>query len=151
MIDPYDKARPAAPWSCDDWDDDDDAKCAGSGEACIKAKCCRDKNQRCFKKNDQWAQCRVSCAPGIDPVDKAAKKHDTPWSCDKWEDAPETPAIACSANGKDNCMYTRCCKDPASKCFKKDDGYASCNKTCNKSINPNDPPEHRRIWSCDIM
>lgn len=150
MVDPWDKAKPPAPWSCDDWDADED-KCAGPGEACILVKCCRDKKQRCFKKNGQWAQCRISCAPGIDPVDQAANKHATPWSCKKWDDTPETPSFACSEDKIANCMYNRCCKNAGSTCFKKDDGWAACNQTCTKDINPEDPIAHRRKWSCDIM
>lgn len=31
-------------------------------------------------------------------------------------------------------MKTRCCSNPQSTCFKKDDGWAACNETCEETI-----------------
>lgn len=149
MIDPYDLAKPATEWSCEDWDSDVD-KCSGDSESCTMSKCCRNTKQRCFRKNKDWAQCRVSCAPGVSPHDKAKNKHVTPWSCEKI-DTSEVPNRFCSKDVSSNCFDTRCCQNSTSTCFKKDDGWAACNKTCTKDFNPIDPPQHRRIWSCDLM
>lgn len=53
--------------------------CAGTGEDCRAAGCCRDASLRCFQKNEWWAMCRASCTPGVDPNDPP--EHRTPWSC----------------------------------------------------------------------
>jgi len=125
------------PWSCDDWDLTP-KKCAGPWEGCLKSKCCKEPKQRCFKKNDHWAQCRDSCRPGLDERDKQMGKHLGNWSCENFDDTP-LPAN-CSADEAENCWTTRCCTNPESKCFKKDAGWAACNATCTEAINPGDQP-----------
>mmetsp|Transcript_114864 Transcript_114864/g.223143 ORF Transcript_114864/g.223143 Transcript_114864/m.223143 type:complete len:299 (+) Transcript_114864:92-988(+) len=152
-IDPHDQQAGVhvQPWSCDDWDSTPH-KCAGSWEGCLNTKCCKDPKQRCFKKNDHWAQCRNSCKPGIDEHDRKMGKHVGNWSCEKFDDTP-LPAN-CSKDAVDsaeNCLTTRCCMNPNSKCFKKDDGWAACNETCTEAIWDKDPAEHRRKWTCDIV
>jgi len=149
-IDPHDKqaGQHVQPWSCDDWDSTPN-KCAGSWEGCLNTKCCTDKRQICFKKNDHWAQCRNSCKPGIDDHDKKMGKHVGNWSCEKFDDTP--PPANCSADVEENCMKTRCCSNPQSTCFKKDDGWAACNETCEEAIWDKDPIEHRRPWKCDLV
>jgi len=149
-IDPHDQqtGQHVQPWSCDDWDSTPN-KCAGSWEGCLDTKCCTDKRQICFKKNDQWAQCRTSCKPGIDEHDRKLGKHLGNWSCEKFDDTP--PPANCSADVEENCMKTRCCSNPQSTCFKKDDGWAACNETCEEAICDKDPIEHRRPWKCDLV
>jgi len=149
-IDPHDKhtGKHVLPWSCDDWDLTPN-KCAGSWEGCLNSKCCKDPKQRCFKKNDHWAQCRDSCKPGLDEHDKKMGKHLGNWSCEKFDDTPH-PA-SCSADEAENCWTSRCCTNPLSKCFKKDDGWAACNATCIEAINPRDPPQHLRKWKCELV
>lgn len=148
-IDPYDQGSDKK-WSCEDWEDNTTGKCAGAWEACLNTKCCREKNQRCFKKNDLWAQCRDSCAPGIDPLDQATGVNVTAWSCIKFDKTPALPMANCSIDNV-NCFATRCCKNATSTCFKKDGGYAACRSNCTKDFYPLDPPEHRRKWVCDQM
>jgi len=58
--------------------------------------------------------------------------------------------IACSSF-TDNCMGSKCCKDAGFTCYKKNEHYANCNKTCTPGINHQDPEEHRTPWSCDIL
>jgi len=149
-IDPHDQnvGQHATPWSCDDWDFTPN-KCAGSWEGCLNTKCCKDTKQRCFKKNDHWAQCRDSCKPGIDEHDKKMGKHLGNWSCEKFDDTPD-PAN-CSADVDENCWETRCCANSTSTCFKKDNGWAACNETCAEAIWDKDPKEHQRKWKCDLV
>jgi len=149
-IDPLDKhlGKQVLSWSCDDWDLTP-SKCAGPWESCLHSKCCKHPKQRCFKKNDHWAQCRDSCSPGPDEHDKKTGKHLGNWSCQKFDDTL-LPAN-CSADETENCWSTRCCANLMSKCFKKDDGWAACNSTCTEAINPRDPPQHQHKWTCDLV
>jgi endoglucanase len=55
--------------------------CAAAKEDCQNEKCCRESNMKCFKKNQWFAACLATCAPGIhsdDPV-----QFQTPWSCEE--------------------------------------------------------------------
>lgn len=36
---------------------------------------------QCYRKNEYWSTCQLSCTPGVDPRDKI--KEQTPWSCEK--------------------------------------------------------------------
>lgn len=42
---------------------------------------------------------------------------------------------------QEDCSHTRCCRDPGSKCYKKDSLFATCLPSCLKSLH----------WSCDII
>jgi len=149
-IDPHDKAhiQNPQPWSCDDWDRTPN-KCAGRWEGCKHTKCCSDPKQRCFKKNDHWAQCRHSCKPGIDEHDRKMGKHVGEWSCEKFDETPDPEK--CSADVHENCWKTRCCSNSNSTCYKKDAGWAACNATCAEAIWDKDPKEHQRKWQCDLV
>lgn len=64
--------------------------CAGQHEDCRASKCCIHAGWACYEKNQQWAQCRTSCTPGIDQFDHP--DHRTPWSCNLLEDfSGDTP------------------------------------------------------------
>jgi len=64
--------------------------CAGQHEDCRASKCCIHAGWACYEKNEQWAQCRTSCTPGIDQWDHP--DHRTPWSCNLLEDfSGDTP------------------------------------------------------------
>jgi len=53
--------------------------CAEAGDDCAEMGCCQDASLRCFQKNEWWASCKASCAPGLDPSDPP--EHRTPWTC----------------------------------------------------------------------
>lgn len=59
-------------------------------------------------------------------------------------------------NDGDNCMQSRCCNNENSKCFKKNQHWASCNSTCDsfqlwipekKQFEKQD----EKIWQCDVL
>jgi len=54
-------------------------QCSGSGEDCRHTRCCSDPGARCYEKDDQWASCKASCAPGVDRWDPP--QYRTPWTC----------------------------------------------------------------------
>jgi len=64
---------------------------------------------------------------------------------------------ACSHNGWD-CQDTKCCIDPASKCYKKSGHWASCNETCSTNMKWNDTANawaktdnENEQWACDDL
>jgi len=69
-------------------------------EDCCSSQCCSDPSLTCYSKNEWWAQCRVSCTPGIDPTDPVGFQ--TPWSCEALPLVGTTSAApSCSAEGAD--------------------------------------------------
>jgi len=118
---------------------DSDGSCSSASTNCMTTRCCNDPFLTCYEKNAQWASCRSTCTPGIDPTE--APEHQTPWTC-----APVT-RDACSSNTQ-NCQDSRCCQDPSMTCYEKNQYWAQCKATCTPGIDPNDPVEHRTPWSC---
>merc|ERR1712014_401194 len=53
--------------------------CASSTEDCSASKCCKDLGRTCFQKDDYWAGCLESCAPGVHADDPP--QYQTPWTC----------------------------------------------------------------------
>lgn len=51
-------------------------ECAKSGNDCRKTKCCDDPNDFCYSRDKEWATCRSSCSPGIQPGSGEI------WSCE---------------------------------------------------------------------
>merc|ERR1719410_2713118 len=56
----------------------------------------------------------------------------------------------CSTSSED-CSHTACCRDPGFKCYKKDDYFAGCRKTCTPGIHTHDPVEFRTPWTCELV
>lgn len=55
------------------------ANCAVYGSNCWQQRCCKDPSQRCYMKDPQWAGCRETCTPGINPSDPMEVR--TAWTC----------------------------------------------------------------------
>eukprot|EP00404_Azadinium_spinosum_P032708 CAMPEP_0180566842 /NCGR_PEP_ID=MMETSP1037_2-20121125/6290_1 /TAXON_ID=632150 /ORGANISM="Azadinium spinosum, Strain 3D9" /LENGTH=465 /DNA_ID=CAMNT_0022583897 /DNA_START=27 /DNA_END=1420 /DNA_ORIENTATION=- len=53
--------------------------CSSAGHSCLTTLCCTDPGYQCFEKNVDFAACRKSCVPGLDPKDP--DKFRTEWSC----------------------------------------------------------------------
>jgi len=53
--------------------------CSAAHENCRATSCCSKPGWTCFEKNAEWASCRPSCTPGIDPNDHP--DYLTPWTC----------------------------------------------------------------------
>jgi len=100
---------------------------AAHTENCIEVKCCKDAGFECFEKNEWWASCHEHCTPGIHPQDKYP--HNTSWTCKKLTEGGKLKADDCSES-HENCMESRCCRDEGYKCFRKNEFWANCNKTC---------------------
>mmetsp|Transcript_35267 Transcript_35267/g.101284 ORF Transcript_35267/g.101284 Transcript_35267/m.101284 type:complete len:562 (-) Transcript_35267:151-1836(-) len=63
----------------------------------------------------------------------------------------ELPAASsCTANFQ-NCISSRCCEDPKSKCFAKDRAWAVCKPSCTKGIDSSEAPELQTPWSCALL
>jgi len=52
------------------------SQCNQENEGCLDSKCCLGMELQCYAKNDGWAQCMQSCAPG-----PHAEDHNETWSC----------------------------------------------------------------------
>jgi len=117
-------------------------KCSSATENCMETMCCKNAGFTCFKKNDQWANCNDTCTKGINHMDPEA--HRTPWSCEV------LGGEACSG-AADNCMDTKCCKDPGFTCYEKNSHWANCNDTCARGTSHLDPEDHRTPWTCKIV
>merc|ERR1712062_389866 len=49
------------------------------------------------------------------------------------------------------CLHERCCSDPGTACYAKDDGWAQCMKSCTPGEHSTDPVDVRSPWSCDVL
>jgi len=124
--------------------------CSGLIEDCRTTKCCTNPSFTCFEKNEWWAQCKASCAPGIDMTD--APEYRSPWSCVSLSanTASTTAAVSpvCS-DANEDCRGNRCCTNPEFKCFEKDQWWAQCKAGCTPGLQPHDVPQ--TPWSCTIL
>jgi len=119
--------------------------CATSGQNCKASGCCLDPGMQCFEKDEHFAACRESCAPGIDAQDPPAFQ--TSWTCKALGGAC---ARTCSAPGA-NCKYSQCCKDPALTCFEKDKYFSNCQASCTPGVHAADASEFQTSWSCAVV
>lgn len=70
-------------------------KCSVPHENCRATRCCSKPGWKCYEKNKEWASCRPSCTPGVDPNDHP--QYLTPWTCKVLDTTPAvdpTPAPA---------------------------------------------------------
>ncbi|CAK0885132.1 unnamed protein product [Prorocentrum cordatum] len=105
------------------------AKCSASHEDCRSTECCSDPGLQCYEKNKWWAMCLVACIPGApDPADVDPEV----WSCreigERSGGRPIEPEECHDVH--DNCMDSKCCKDPGFACFTKNDTFARCMPQC---------------------
>jgi hypothetical protein len=59
---------------------------------------------------------------------------------------------ACSFNGE-SCLETKCCAESGMTCYKKSEGWASCNATCNEKMMWNTSTnkfeeQAEKVWDC---
>eukprot|EP00930_Biecheleria_cincta_P104842 TRINITY_DN9728_c0_g1_i1.p1 TRINITY_DN9728_c0_g1~~TRINITY_DN9728_c0_g1_i1.p1 ORF type:complete len:493 (-),score=77.13 TRINITY_DN9728_c0_g1_i1:231-1709(-) len=55
------------------------------------------------------------------------------------------------AGDTENCQSSMCCSTAGRTCFEKDATWASCRASCTPGISPDDPPEYRTPWSCQVL
>ena len=58
---------------------------------------------------------------------------------------------SCSTGAYENCLTSKCCQDLGFLCYQKDQYYAQCRSECQPGINPDDPPQYRTPWSCNVL
>ncbi|CAK0800114.1 unnamed protein product [Prorocentrum cordatum] len=98
--------------------------CSQAGESCALTQCCSEPGASCYKKNDYWFACNLTCDPNsMWMEDRWVKTNETVWDCG--EIRPP-----CTPNGE-SCALSKCCSEPGMKCYKKNDYWSSCNQTCN--------------------
>eukprot|EP00931_Biecheleriopsis_adriatica_P055514 TRINITY_DN32848_c0_g1_i1.p1 TRINITY_DN32848_c0_g1~~TRINITY_DN32848_c0_g1_i1.p1 ORF type:complete len:273 (-),score=55.44 TRINITY_DN32848_c0_g1_i1:21-839(-) len=111
-------------------------ECSTPGEGCLSTGCCKGAGLRCFKKNDDWADCMASCQPGeLNPNDPPLYR--TPWTCEvvekKCEAEGGAQAQCCDRGGCKpyNPETQQCCSSPSSStvCAKN---LGCCNSSYNE-------------------
>jgi len=153
--------------------------CAFDGDDCRLSGCCARAGSTCYVKNDHWASCNETCLP----FSKWSHHHGhwvhtshREWDCSSLT-APLVPASStqalpntlgsnwgsnkavvyqgCPEDGHD-CRDTRCCARRGSRCYVKNDHWASCNETCTpytKWDGPHGQGSWKRmdypVWRCD--
>jgi len=114
--------------------------CSAAGSNCITSKCCKDLSLTCYEKDPAWATCMRSCTPGVNM--SKPKELQSPWSC--------AVPNRCSAEG-DNCLFSRCCRDPSMKCYEKNPGWYGCRRSCAPGqVDASEPSGSRTRWSCKV-
>jgi len=98
----------------------DDLGCSGEFQDCRQLKCCKRAGQICFEKNEFWATCMDSCAPGVHAGDQDTK----PWSCKKLGNRTRFE-VGCSWPGED-CAKTSTCCSRGFQCAVKDKDFTGC-------------------------
>jgi len=119
-------------WSCELLSE------ATRDEDCSHSGMCVERGRRCFRKNEFWAGCKESCTPGIHMDDHP--DHRTPWSCQ-----------LVSSTRHEDCSQTRLCMEPGHRCYKKNDHWAGCKESCVPGLQPDDHPDHRTPWTCELI
>eukprot|EP00429_Kryptoperidinium_foliaceum_P012851 CAMPEP_0176041134 /NCGR_PEP_ID=MMETSP0120_2-20121206/20401_1 /TAXON_ID=160619 /ORGANISM="Kryptoperidinium foliaceum, Strain CCMP 1326" /LENGTH=738 /DNA_ID=CAMNT_0017374535 /DNA_START=80 /DNA_END=2292 /DNA_ORIENTATION=- len=118
--------------------------CSAIGQDCSKSSCCQDPGLQCFRKDNFWAECLETCAPGPNVLDQESASW---WKCEAIGD--RTPGKRdngkCSAKGED-CRSTRCCSDPGMQCYEKNELWASCKATCTPG--PDLYAKESDPWTC---
>lgn len=141
-VDMNDAPQFRTPWSCQHLDGKTRV-CSADGHDCRATMCCSNPASTCFEKDHAWGECKATCVVGVDMND--APEFRTPWSCNRLE----TNAVVsiCSAPGQD-CRSVKCCSDPLSKCFEKDQHWGQCKRNCTAGLDMSDEPQWRTPWSC---
>jgi len=122
-----------------------ESSCPGADEQgnCVKSKCCKEPGQRCFAKNEFWAECMSDCVPGPNLLDVGSSD---PWSCKALgEVAPGEPK-KCAAQGA-NCAAAQCCEELSMQCYAKNDTYGTCKPACVPGMDLGDADDWKP-WTC---
>mmetsp|Transcript_39928 Transcript_39928/g.115047 ORF Transcript_39928/g.115047 Transcript_39928/m.115047 type:complete len:643 (+) Transcript_39928:60-1988(+) len=132
--------------------------CSAPGESCAETRCCKQTGMQCFRKNGDWTSCKNLCIPGVDPTDP--NETDPNWDClamgdrtpgsPDWSAYKSAPWVAknCSTE-HENCIHTGCCQGGGLQCFKKNDDWAQCLRSCHPGPRVTDPDE--KDWNCSVM
>ncbi|CAK0800117.1 unnamed protein product [Prorocentrum cordatum] len=126
-------------------DPDESDPCSQTGASCAVSKCCSEPGSKCYKKNDYWFACNQTCNPYYMWKDGGwVKTNETVWDC-------EEIRPPCTPNGE-SCALSKCCSEPGSKCYKKNDYWFACNQTCNPYYMWKDGgwvKTNETVWDCE--
>ncbi|CAK0837647.1 unnamed protein product [Prorocentrum cordatum] len=137
--------------------------CTENGASCALSKCCSDPYAKCYKKSAGWSSCNQTCDPNSKWMDdRWVKTNETVWDCEVISvdstdvstdsDAGNVAATACSQTGQ-SCEQTMCCSEPGAKCYKKNDGWSSCNQTCDPNskwtVDDGWVKTNETVWDCE--
>jgi len=159
--------------------------CQEDGLDCRSSRCCARENSRCFVKNEHWATCNSTCFKFTKWEGSYHHGHwvhtDFPvWNCKDITDDHETDLAAlddtvvganhdepgyrppfeyggCQEDGLD-CRDSRCCAREGSRCYRKNEHWATCNQTCLKFTSWEGSWHHGRwvhtsypVWDCEDL
>merc|ERR1711920_795761 len=119
-------------WECTLVSEESESACVADGQDCSSSKCCSNAASTCFKKDDHWASCNATCNHNYKWENNGwafQGDDEKVWACDVLSEVPTSEEGACVADGQ-NCSLSKCCSNPDSTCFQKNDEWASCNSTC---------------------
>ncbi|CAK0800151.1 unnamed protein product [Prorocentrum cordatum] len=145
-------------------DPDESDPCSQTGASCAVSKCCSEPGSKCYKKNDYWFACNQTCNPYYMWKDGGwVKTNETVWDCEDLTVSPvesadpiadaeaEDEKGTCSQTGA-SCAVSKCCSEPGSKCYKKNDYWFACNQTCNPYYMWKDGgwvKTNETVWDCE--
>ena len=111
-------------------------------KGCMDSKCCTKQGNKCFAKNQWWAQCQDTCVAGtVDPWDNMT------WSCDELN---ETSTSKCAKDHEDcRANNGKCCRSDW-VCYIKHNNWANCNADCLQGPKANSYDTETDSWSCEI-
>jgi len=120
--------------------------CSSDTENCMSSKCCKIPGRKCFMKNEYWANCNDTCAPGH--VDAYDRTHGitTGWNCSVLTKGQ------CAKDHEDCTGKDGCCSE-GHVCYVKNEHWKNCNAGCQRGVGAN-KYEHsdyeHESWSCEI-
>jgi len=153
--------------------------CSFDGDDCRATGCCARAGSSCYRKHDHWASCNETCLPFskwshhhhrwvhtsepvwdcsvlTEPIPVAAAPGFTDAPLPQWDlDSYKSSVYqGCTEDGHD-CRYSQCCARRGSKCYVKNDHWASCNETCMPYTHWDGPHGHGSwkrtsypVWEC---
>jgi len=98
----------------------DNLQCTGEFQDCRATRCCKRSGQTCYEKNEYWATCMDSCAPGLHAGDTDAK----PWTCRPLANRTRFES-GCAWPGQECTKFGACCSR-GFQCVTKTDAWAGC-------------------------
>lgn len=92
-------------------------ECAGTGEDCSEASCCKQEGFQCYQKDSTWAACKSTCT-------------EKGWSCKELGQRSPMNVSAEGAGPGQICAVTQKCQQEGYQCFQMNDYYSACKVTC---------------------
>lgn len=124
--------------------------CTASGNDCQTSQCCQTWGEKCYRKNQWWSACMPECDQYRVWTTEGWKKTDYKvWDCTE----VEATKPVCTHDGAD-CSESKCCASPYSTCYRKNEHWASCNRTCTPNwlwVDGSWQEQSENHWACDVV